>query len=171
MRLGCLLRRERRRDAQCDEPILDLLTQPIQQISTVVIAADRCLVKGNSALVAAPATHGHEAAAVPYRANGEFALKRTVGKAVDAIGRDPADLRGDVIASRNDDIGAQRTNELFISGRGISDDMKPVRLRELYYVTAVAPCRARDSQSLASPQRKLIQRLAGSQSIHRQCGG
>jgi len=74
MRLGCLLCGERRRDAQRDKSILHLLAQPIQQIRTVVIVADRRLVKSNSALVAAPAAHGHEAAAVPYRANGEPAF-------------------------------------------------------------------------------------------------
>lgn len=106
MRLGCLLRREGRGDAQRDESILGLLTQPIQQIRPVVVVAHRCPAKNDSAFVAAPATHGREAASVSNRADGEPALKRAIRKTVDPVGCDLADLCGDVIPPRNDDIGA-----------------------------------------------------------------
>src|SRR5687767_6197057 len=106
MRLGCLLRRECRGDAQRDQSILDLLTQPIQQIRSMVVVAHRCPVKGDSALVAAPATHRRKGAAVSNRADGEPALKRTIRKTVDSVGCDLAYLCGDVIPPRNDDIGA-----------------------------------------------------------------
>src|SRR5262245_25827020 len=106
MRLNRSLRWERRRDAQPDEPVLDLLTQSIEQIRPVVVVAHRSPVKGDSALVAAPAAHGHKGAAVSNRTDGEPALERTIGKTVDPERCDLADLCGDVIPSRNDNIGA-----------------------------------------------------------------
>jgi len=62
MRLRCLFRRERRGDAQRDESSLDLLTQPIQQVRSVVVVAHRRPVKGDPALVTAPAAHGSKTA-------------------------------------------------------------------------------------------------------------
>ena len=115
MRFRRILRRVRRGDTKRDQPVLGLLAQAVKKIYSMVVFTNHGSVEGNPALAAAgPTTHRREGTPVADSSHRKLALDGTVCEAVDTIGCRVPDLRGDVVAPRHDDVGAEVPDQLFV---------------------------------------------------------
>lgn len=74
------------------------------------------------------AADGREGAAVTNGRDHKLVEHRSVREPVDSLREVLANPRRDIIASSDDNIGAQRGNQLFIFLGSVGDDLQPPRL-------------------------------------------
>ena len=153
MRLCRILRRVRRSDTKRDQPVLGLLAQAVEQIYSMVVSGNHRSVERDRTLsVTSPTTNRSEGASIADGSHRELVLDGTVSKTIDAVGSHLPDLLSDVVSPGHDNVGTQIPNQLFVGTRRVSDDTKPVRLRELHDVAPVASRGTGDGHGLARLQ-------------------
>jgi hypothetical protein len=150
VRLRRILRRVRRGNAQRDDVIFRLLPEPIEEVCSMIVIPHHSFTEDDPSFTGPhPSPHGREGTPVTDGTHSEFVLDGTVGEPVDAIGGHRPDLCRDVITTSDDDVGAQISDQTFVSTGRVCDDVESVCFRKLYNVASVASGGARDCNGLA----------------------
>ena len=82
-----------------------------------------------------------------------------------------ADPRRDVVAPSDDDVGAERRDQLFVFLGRVGDDRQSLGFGELDDIAAIGARGAGHGDDLARRQPQQVERLARRQAVHRQGGG
>jgi IS1 family transposase len=108
VRLTGLLRWIGRGHAESDGSGLHELPEAVEFLELAVVCAHRGRRERNATLWRAlETTHRRERSTVAHRRNHQFIEDGAIGETVDAVREMFPDLRGDIVASANDDIGAE----------------------------------------------------------------
>ena len=115
MGVGRPFRRIDLRHAKGDFAGLDLLPEPIELLELLCVGAHKGCRKVDVPLWASlESADGREGAAVTNGGDDKFIEHRSVREPIDSLREVFANLRRDIIAPSNDDIGAKRCNQLVV---------------------------------------------------------